>query len=717
MKTSGIIKNIVFENPDNGFFVFNLISGDNIIFRVTTYADTIYEGDCVFCEGEEGLYNGEPQIKNAKLSPKKPESNNEIISYLSSTRFKGIGKKMAERIVSEFGNQSIEVIQKSPEKLLVVKGVSQKVIDNIKGTLQKEIEFRSFEEFFSPYSIKLYWIKRFFDFYTFEKLEDLKKNPYQIIYQFSGAIQFKTLDKIGINNNLPNHHPERIKAGLFDFLKQETLKKGDVAIPYLVLFEHVSKTLAVNPALVEEAIFVLIRENKIEENIVDNDSYVYPKNLFWSEIHVANTLKKIHQTEAEEFSINLERVEKNMKLSLTQEQKSTLKNIPNKRVNILYGGPGTGKTTLSKGIIDIFINDMNLKEEDIVLCSPTGKASKRLSEKTGLKSQTIHKLLKYNPDTGSFIHNKDYKLKGTLFLIDEASMIDIELASDLFQSVPEECYVIIVGDPEQLPSIRPGQLLKDLIDSNLFSNHKLTANKRQGKNSQIINAAYSILENKIPEFNHSLEGNDFWFINASNEDEIINKMLLKIQGVSQKFNFDIKNDIQVLTPVKKGKLGQHHLNYKLQELINSNKENIQYYNQGEVQYYKKNDKIIQTINNYDYDIFNGENGLIQDINKGEVAIDFEGKIIYYKQFELEQISLAYALTVHKSQGSEYPCVFIPIHPSISYHLYKDILYTALTRGKSHVIFIGCYDTFKKCILRKRSAKRFSTLQHQLLKSI
>ena len=717
MKISGVIKNIVFENPDNGFFVFNLTTEDNILFRVTTYADSIYEGDCVFCEGEEGLYNGSPQIKNAKLSPKKPESNNEIISYLSSTRFKGIGKKMAERIVSDFGNQSIEVIQKSPEKLLAVKGVSQKVIDNIKDTFQKEIEFRSFEEFFSPYSIKLYWIKRFFDFYTFEKLENLKKNPYQIIYQFSGAIHFKTLDKIGSDNDLLNHHPERIKAGLFDFLKQETLKKGDVAIPYLLLFEHVSKILSVDPALVEEAIFVLIRENKIEESIVENDSYVYPKKLFWSEVQVANTLKRIHQAETEKISINLERIKRNMGLPLTQEQKNTLKNIPEQRVNILYGGPGTGKTTLSKGIIDIFMNDMNIKEDDIILCSPTGKASKRLSEKTGLKAQTIHKLLKYNPDNGAFVHNKDYRLKGTLFLIDEASMIDIELASDLFQSLPDECYVVIVGDPEQLPSIRPGQLLKDLIDSNLFSNHELTANKRQGRNSQIINAAYSMLENEIPIFDHALKNNDFWFINATNEEDIIKKLLLKIQGVSQRFHFDIKNDIQVLTPVKKGKLGQHNLNYELQNLINSSKEEIQYYSQGDIQRYRKNDKIIQTINNYDHDIFNGENGIISNINKGEVAINFEGQTIYYKQFELEQISLAYALTVHKSQGSEYPCVFIPIHPSISYHLYKDILYTALTRGKSHVIFIGCYETFKKCILRKRSAKRFSTLQHQLLKLI
>jgi exodeoxyribonuclease V alpha subunit len=226
-----------------------------------------------------------------------------------------------------------------------------------------------------------------------------------------------------------------------------------------------------------------------------------------------------------------------------------------------------------------------------------------------------------------------------------------------------------------------------------------------------------MLENEVPIFDHALKNNDFWFINATNEEDIIKKLLLKIQGVSQRFHFDIKNDIQVLTPVKKGKLGQHNLNHELQNLINSSREEIQYYSQGDIQRYRKNDKIIQTINNYDHDIFNGENGIISEISKGEVAINFEGQTIYYKQFELEQISLAYALTVHKSQGSEYPCVFIPIHPNISYHLYKDILYTALTRGKNHVIFIGCYETFKKCILRKRSAKRFSTLQYQLLKSI
>lgn len=646
-----------------------------------------------------------------------PEDASGVEKYLGSGMIKGLGPVMAKRIVKKFGKKALFVIENETDKLLKVEGIGKKRIAEIKKAWDEQKSIRSIMLFLYGHGIGTGYAIKIYRKYGDRAVAVLKENPYRLVYDIFG-IGFLTADKIAQKFGFLKNSDERIEAGIF-YVLSELADDGHIYYPYKPLIVKCADILDVDKDSVKNSIDslclsgkIVIEDIKDEKEDKEKTKGVFLLRYHYCETGIAKCLNLIAGS-AGPFKNTvsdkaIEWVQKSMAIKLAQKQIEAIKSALYSKVMIITGGPGTGKTTIVNAILKI---SHNLKLKTL-LAAPTGRAAKRMSEATAHEAKTIHRMLEYNFDKGGFQKDENNPLDCNLLIIDEASMIDTILMFGLLRAVPANVALILVGDVNQLPSVGAGNVLNDIITSNLFSVVVLSEIFRQAKKSRIVINAHRINSGQMPFLKTQDNESDYYFIEQDEPEravEIIRELVA--HRIPKRFGFDPFSDIQVLTPMHKGELGVSNLNNVLQEALNP----------GEALYssqernYKVGDKVMQIKNNYDKDVYNGDIGRITSIDSKEqnVTVSFDNRLVKYDFYEIDEIILSYAVSVHKSQGSEYPAVVIPVHTQHYMLLQRNLIYTALTRGRKLVVMVGAKKALAIGINNSKTHKRYTYLKNRL----
>jgi len=652
-------------------------------------------------------------------------SENDIINYLGSGLFYGIGDSIARRIVKKFGLETLSVLDNNINKLIEVKGISQNKLDKIIEVWNEKKVLRPILIELVKYGITTNTAMKIYEKYGSQTIQVINSNPYQLILDID-FMGFKKVDTIALNMGIPHDSNFRIEAGLVHQLREVT-NNGHTCIPKNELIEESIELLEVEENKIYENIDELFRKNII---IIDRNNYIYLRYVWNQEKEIAEDLHNIlntPKTENVEKSVLLEiikNVETKLNIVLSEEQKDTVIACIYNKVTIVTGGSGVGKTTITRFIVEI-LDNLNLSYK---LASPTGRASKRMEELTGKSASTIHRLLGYNPESNSFVANRYNNIESNYFIIDEMSMVDTYIMNSLIQAIPYHASIIFIGDFQQLPSVGAGKIFNDLIESNIIPVMRLTQIYRQNGLSNIIITATKIIEGMPVKLEENCSNetykNDFHFIDEEDPEIIEQKIVDLIKNeLPKKYGFDSLNDIQLLIPMYKGKLGIDHFNDVLQNEFNKDKKNNEYLDNGFGKKFYKGDKVIQLKNNYNKGnggVFNGDVGIIVSINTFDniLGIKFNGydEIISYEQNEFNQISLALAVSVHKAQGSEYPCIIMIVSKSHYLLLKRNILYTGITRSRKQCVVIGTKQAFFMAMNNNEVQTRYTGLKEKLQNS-
>ncbi len=695
----GIVDVYIYRNNESGYSVIKLEDGSTAVGVLPKFNS----GEAVEFNGEwitHSKFGRQFNVENFKMSL--PATREGIIKFLGSRIIKGIGERTAKKIVDRFGEQTLDILDNNIERLLEVKGFSRRKVEEVRKGWKAQQSVKNVMIALQSLGITSGIAMKIYKTYGEQAVNIVKANPYQLTYDVWG-IGFKLADKIGGSVGISRDHPFRIKAGII-FVLNEAGKSGHVYLPEDELISHCSSMLDYELSKSDPMLTDLEREGQI----VIKDNNVYPAVLFYAEAGIATSIKKIiiakpHQT------FEIEKYLKSIPERFSEEQIQAIKSSVENKILILNGGPGTGKTETLKGIIKLYDVLAGGKEKStkILLAAPTGRAAKRISEVVGREAKTIHRMLEYNPTLGIFGYDKENKLDADLIIIDEVSMIDTYLMHHLLEAVGESTVLILVGDTNQLPSVGPGNVLQDLINSGLIPVVTLTKIFRQAEQSKIIIAAHKINKGLLPDFSIKKES-DFFFIEEE-DDKKIPRLILDLcsRRLPSTYNLNPLNDIQVLSPMHKGDAGTSYLNITLQEGLNNNPVLLRH---GSFTY-KTGDKVMQLKNNYEKEIFNGDLGIVLGGNseKKSLSIEFNGKPFKYDAFDLDEITLAYAATVHKSQGSEYPCVILALTSSQYVMLQRNLLYTAVTRAVKLMIIVGSKRALSMAVGNNRISKRYTTL--------
>ncbi len=724
MKIRGQVERIVYVNEENGYSVFR-VHVDRRRDLVTAVGNiiSVTPGEVVELTGQWVNHPkfGE-QFKVIDCKTLMPATVEGIRRYLGSGLIKGIGPVMARRIVEKFKLDTLDIIEENIEALEQVEGIGPKRIEMIRKAWKDQKEIREVMMFLQSHGVSTTYATKIYKYYGHDAIRVLRNNPYRLAMDIYG-IGFLTADKIAQKLGFPPDSPKRIAAGVLYVLNQAA-DSGHVFLPYRKLIRKTMETLGVKEEQIKEQVLALTGEERLVLDKPDeasaitkdipSDVPVYLPQFFVSENLVAKRLKTLCRTPRLLRKINTEKaiewVQRRLGLELAENQKMALKKALEEKVVIITGGPGTGKTTLVRAILEVYGKITN----KILLAAPTGRAAKRMSETTGWEASTIHRLLKYNPAEGGFRHNDKNPLDVHLLILDEVSMIDIVLFHHLLKALPPTCQLVLVGDVDQLPSVGPGQVLKDLIASKRIPVVQLKEIFRQARESLIIVNAHRINSGEFPIIAHRSRDEllDFYFI-ESDDVEKGQDLILQLcrERIPKRFGFDPLEEIQVITPMHRGQVGAASLNEKLQEALNPANKLIQ---RGTT-VYKMNDKVMQIRNNYDKEVFNGDIGRILAIDPEmqELVVDFDGRQIYYDFSDLDELVLAYAISVHKSQGSEYPAVVMPIVTQHFMLLQRNLLYTAVTRAKKLVVLVGSKKALAIAIKNNKTQKRYSLLGRRI----
>ncbi len=658
------------------------------------------------------------QFKVETFAVKNPVSAKGIENFLGSGLIKGIGPKMASRIVEQFGTASLEIIENSPEELNKIEGVGPKRIKMIKEAWDEQKHIRDLMIFLQAYGVGTGTAVRIFKKYGQGSISVLKKNPYALASEVFG-IGFRTADDIAEKLGFEKNSPVRIKAGIV-FVLNRLSDEGHTYYPEKMLNQKSREILGVPADLIENSLkkLTMTGEVIIDEtfsDIDDTSSAVYLKRFHNAEKNIAEHLKRIFSSRSALGEINTEKagkwVQSKSNIELAQRQISAVETAVKSKLMVITGGPGTGKTTVINAIIKIF-NELNAK---ILLAAPTGRAANRMSEAASSPAKTIHRALEYAPNQGQFRRNRENPLDIDVLILDEASMIDTRLMSCLLEAVPDRAAVIMVGDICQLPSVGAGNVLGDIIASGKIPCIELNEIFRQAEGSCIILNAHRVNKGLLPEFDNGNKDTDFFFIEQDNPERVLNIIIeLVTKRIPGKFGFDPLMDIQVISPMHKGTTGTASLNNALQEAVNPGESKL-------VKGYRSfriNDKVMQTKNNYDKDVYNGDTGKITyiDPNSQTVKILFDQKEVTYEYSEMDELTLAYAISVHKSQGSEYPAVILPLLTEHYILLQRNLIYTAITRGKKLVVVTGSKKALTMGVKNDRIIKRYTHLSERIKKA-
>ena len=727
---SGYVDHIVFRNNDNGYTVMVMICDEEELPCVGIFSD-IAEGECIEAHGE---YTDHPtygrQFAVKSFVEKAPQDELAIERYLGSGAIKGIGIALAARIVRRFKEDTFRIIEEEPERLAEVKGISQRKAMEIADQVNEKRDLRQAMIFLQQYGISTTLAVKIYNTYGQEVYSILKENPYRMADDVDG-VGFRTADEIAARVGIRTDSDFRIRSGIQYALLQAS-NEGNTYLPMPELTQRASALLEIEPEYIEKHYMNLAMDRKIIMRQVDDVTQIYASAFFYMEANTATMLKQLDATfdvPDIEIEARLRQIEKQTKMDLDEHQVEAVKEAVRNGVLVITGGPGTGKTTTINTIIKYFESE----GMDIFLAAPTGRAAKRMSETTGFEARTIHRMLELNggvEGNAGFERNEQNPLETDVIIIDEMSMVDISLMHSLLKAIVAGTRLILVGDVNQLPSVGPGNVLKDIIDSKLFHTVMLTKIFRQASTSDIIVNAHKINRGEPVELDN--KSMDFFFLKRYDADKIINVTLQLILQKLPKFVGASMMDIQVLTPMRKGLLGVERLNTVLQMYLNPPDKRKKEKEHGTT-LFREGDKVMQIKNNYQLEweirskyglcidkgtgVFNGDTGIIEEINDfaETVTVCFdEGRMVEYPFKLLEELELAYAVTIHKSQGSEYPAVVIPLLTGPRMLMNRNLLYTAVTRAKKCVTIVGNDTTFEQMIANNSQLKRYSGLRDRLV---
>lgn len=726
----GYVDHIIYRNTENGYTVLVLVCEEEELTCVGIFSD-IVEGENIEAKGEftEHPVYGR-QFKVSSFEEKAPEDEVAIERYLGSGAIKGIGLALAARIVRRFKKDTFRIIEEEPERLAEVKGISERKAMEIADQVNAKKDLRQAMIFLQQYGISTTLAVKIYNFYGARIYSVLKENPYQMAEDIDG-VGFKTADEIATRAGIRTDSDFRIRSGILYVLLQAS-SEGHTYLPMEELTVRTSQLLEVDGEHIEKHYMNLAIDRKIMMRQKENMTQIYAAAFYHMEANTAMMLKQLdisYDVSDAEIEKRVKCIEKQTQIELDEQQLCAVKEAVRNGLLIITGGPGTGKTTTINTIIRYF----EMEGMDIFLGAPTGRAAKRMSETTGFEARTIHRMLEVNggvEGTGGFERNEKNPLETDVIIIDEMSMVDITLMHALLKAVLAGTRLILVGDVNQLPSVGPGSVLKDIIDSNQFHTVKLNKIFRQASTSDIIVNAHKI--NNGEEVVLDNKSMDFFFLKRYEADKIINVTLQLIKQKLPKFVEASEYDIQVLTPTRKGLLGVERLNTVLQMYLNPedpSKREKEY--NGMI--FREGDKVMQIKNNYQLEweirtkfglcvdkgtgVFNGDTGIIEEINyfAETMTVSFdEGKMVEYPFKLLEELELAYAITIHKSQGSEYPAVVIPLFQGPRMLLNRNLIYTAVTRAKRCVTIVGDDEVFHTMVANNSQLKRYSGLMDRLV---
>ncbi|MCB1116245.1 MAG: ATP-dependent RecD-like DNA helicase [Chlamydiia bacterium] len=710
---SGFIDHIVFASEETGFTVARLKTPrqqDHI--TVVGTMPGVNPGETLHCKGiwkHHARHGRQFEVQSFELTA--PVDLLGIQRYLESGMVKGIGPVYAERIVEEFGVKTLEVIDKTPHRLTEVPGLGIKRVEKIIACWNEQKGIRNVMIFLQAHQVRPSFAQKIFRRYGEESIDKVKANPYALAKEIYG-IGFKSADELAQNLGIAKDSPLRIKAGI-EHVLWELSNDGHVCYPKEGFLPIAEEMLEIEQRLISEQIASLELEGHVMVEELEGLSHIWVRPLYNAEWGVARELKRIHEAPCKIRPVLIEKAiewaQEKHRIRFAKEQKLAIQKSLEEKIHIITGGPGTGKSTITRAILSITTR----VTDKIILAAPTGRAAKRMTEITGKKAFTIHSLLEMDFNEGGFKRNRDNPLTARLLIIDEASMIDTLLMYHLLKAIPDETRLIFIGDIDQLPSVGAGNVLKDMIESETLPMTRLKWIFRQGKGSRIVANAHRINAGYFPETEHE-KGSDFVFFNVETPEEILGKIVNLIEKhIPEKFPFDPIDEIQVLSPMKKGVIGTDNLNHALQQRLNP--QSLALERMG--RHFHLRDKVMQMRNNYDKKVYNGDVGRISsiDLEGQELKVNFDGKEVLYDFSDIDELMLAYAVSIHKYQGSECPCVIIPVHTSHFKLLFRNLLYTGITRGKKLVILLGTKKALAIAVKTDNVKTRHTGLKHFLTK--
>ena len=715
---AGLVERVTFHSPETGFCVLRVkIRGNRDLVTLVGSAASIQPGEYVHASGrwdnhrDHGL-----QFKADFLKVTPPTTTEGIERYLGSGMIKGIGPVYAKKLVDAFREAVFDVIEQNPDKLKEIDGIGPVRATRIAAGWADQKAIREIMLFLQSHGVGTARAVRIYKTYGVEAIPLMMENPYRLARDIRG-IGFKTADEIAGRLGIEKTSMVRARAGI-SYTLMEAIGDGHCALPKDDLLENAAGILEIPKDSLPDALALELQEgNVISDNIGDRGCIFLP-HLWHAEKTIADRLIRLSSGAMPWPNIDPSKaipwVENKLNVTLAASQKEAVDVALRAKTLVITGGPGVGKTTIVNSILKIVM----AKGIKVALAAPTGRAAKRLSESTRLEAKTVHRLLEFDPINGGFKRSADFPLECDLLVIDETSMVDVPLMAQLLRAVPDLAAVIIVGDADQLPSVGPGQVLADIIASEIMPVTRLTEIFRQAAKSRIITNAHRVNKGHMPELTLSKdEETDFYFIDAAEPEDAVSKIVELVKTrISRRFGLDPIRDIQVLCPMQRGAVGARSLNVELQKALNSGNAN-----QPAVERfgytYRVGDKVMQTENDYEKEVFNGDIGFITaiDVDANEITINFDERTVTYGFGELDEVMLCYATTIHKSQGSEYPAVVIPIMTQHYMMLERNLLYTGITRGQKLVVLVGQKKAVAIAVRGNKDRRRWSKLRERLMR--
>ena len=699
-----VVERITYQNPENGYSVMKVKVKD--YSDLVTLVGNLLEvpvGSVLLCEGEwkvDKRYGN--QFVAETWEEVMPATVYGIEKYLGSGLVKGIGPKYAQLIVSKFGLDTIEIIETDIQRLYEVPGIGKKRVEKIHESWEKQKDIKNVMLFLQGYGVSTAYAAKIYRQYGKDSIDTVKGNPYRLADDIWG-IGFKTADGIANKMGYENNDPRRCKSGI-NYTLSELADEGHVYAEQEQLIKSAKELLQADEEPIRNAMAEMVQAEELK---TDGEA-IYLPPFYYSEVGTANRLLALLENKTANLfakPLNIEEISKSTGIEYDEVQIQAIKQAIDSKVMVLTGGPGTGKTTTTQGIIAA-LKSMGLR---ILLAAPTGRASKRMSEATGMEAKTIHRLLEYNPKDG-YKRNDENPLEGDALIVDECSMIDIVLMNNLMKAIPTSMRLVLVGDIDQLPSVGAGNILRDIIDSERIPVIRLTRIFRQAQSSRIVMSAHAINQGRFPDTSNGKE-TDFFFMQIE-EPEMVAENIVKLvkERLPKAYKQPISN-IQVLTPMQRGVVGASNLNISLQAALNPSQLAL---NRGGYSF-KINDRVMQLRNNYDKEVFNGDLGYVSQVNMEDrtLQVDFDGKYVEYEVSELDELTLAYATTIHKSQGSEYPIVVMPVLMTHYVMLQRNLIYTGITRAKKICVLLGTKKALSFAIRNMSVLKRNTKLKERL----
>ncbi|MBT7371189.1 MAG: ATP-dependent RecD-like DNA helicase [Gammaproteobacteria bacterium] len=708
---SGLVERVTFHSAETGFCVLRVkVRGHRELVSVIGSAASVQPGEFVQCSGRwDNNRDHGMQFKTTFLKVLPPNSIGGIEKYLGSGMIKGIGPHFAKKLVKAFGEDVFDVIETEPDRLLKLDGLGPKRVERITSGWADQKAIREIMVFLQSHGVGTSRAVRIYKTYGADAIPLVSENPYRLARDIKG-IGFKTADQVAEKLGIEKTAMIRARAGI-SYTLTEAISDGNCGLPEADLLPAAEQLLEIPTDILHDALHQELQDETVIADTIDDQRCIFLSHLWHAEKVIAGRVKELVVGRPNWPEIDADKaiawVEKKIGITLADSQHEAVKKAVSSKVMVITGGPGVGKTTLVNSILRI----LTAKGVNVALAAPTGRAAKRLSESTGMEAKTIHRLLEVDPKNGGFKKGADEPLDCDLLVIDETSMVDVSLMASLVKALPDAAGLMLVGDVDQLPSVGPGRVLADFIESGAVPVARLTEIFRQAAQSQIVTNAHKVNSGRIPNLDVAKGSDtDFYFVEAHDPEDGVAKIIEIVKNrLPKRFGFDPIQDIQVLCPMNRGGLGARSLNVDLQTALNPGTDGASIERFGYT--YRVGDKVMQTENDYDKEVFNGDVGYVRQIDPDaqEMIIEFDGRPVEYLFGELDEVALAYAVSIHKSQGSEYPAVVIPMMMQHYMMLRRNLLYTGITRGKKMVVVVGQKKAIGMAVKGRVEGRRWSKL--------